>query len=68
MSSNRKRLNRQRQVQYYHSRRRQQFKPDSRRVTNTERDSVCSEGEGLCSEVSESGTRRQQSEYENRPN
>lgn len=71
MSSNRvrnqqRRLRHQRQLQYYHARRRVQFKHDSRGITETEGDSICSEGEGLCSEVPESGTRGQQPQHENR--
>ena len=55
-----RRLRQQRQIQYYHARRRVQFRHDSRGVIETEGDSVCSEGEGLCSEVPESRARRQQ--------
>ena len=67
MSSNRKRLNRQKQVQYYHARRRVQFKNDSRGVIEAEGDTVPSEREGFCSQVSESRSRGQQPQYENRP-
>ena len=59
MSLNRKRLNRQRQVQHYHAR--------SRGVIETEGDTVPSEREGFCSQVSESRSRGQQPQYENRP-
>ena len=68
MNSQRHRAQRQKQVQYYHARRRVQFRNDSRGVIETEGDTVSSEGKGLCSQVSESRSRGQQSQYENRSN
>ena len=68
MSSQRRRMQKQRQVQYYHARRRVQFRNDSRGVIETEGDTIPSEGEGLCSQVSKSRSRGQPPQYENRPN
>lgn len=56
--------NRQREV----NRRRAYFSSERRRIIEAEGDTILAEGEGFCSEMSESGTRRQEPQYENRPN
>ena len=55
--------NKQREI----NRRRVQFSRERRGVIESEGDTLHSEGEGLCSSLSESGTRRPESKHENRP-
>lgn len=55
--------NRQRET----NRRRAYFSSERRRIIEAEGSTILAEGEGLCSEVPESGTRGQESQYENRP-
>ena len=54
--------NRQRET----NRRRAYFSSERRRIIEAEGSTILAEGEGLCSEVPESGARRQQPQHENR--
>ena len=65
MRSVQSRLRQQRQREA--NRRRVYFSIERRGTIESEGDTVPPEGEGLCSPLSESGTRRQESEYEDRP-